>query len=41
MIAAISVSGPVHRLAPDRLPELGRRTAAAAAELSRRTGYGF
>ncbi|CAM5535914.1 IclR family transcriptional regulator [Streptomyces griseomycini] len=41
VIAAISVSGPVYRLTPDRLPELGRRTAAAAAELSRRMGYGF
>ena len=41
VIGAISVSGPVYRLTPDRLPELGRRTAAAAAELSRRMGYGF
>ncbi|WP_255311154.1 IclR family transcriptional regulator [Streptomyces viridosporus] len=41
VIAALSVSGPVYRLTPDRLPELGRRTAAAAAELSRRMGYGF
>ncbi|KAF3464268.1 IclR family transcriptional regulator [Streptomyces sp. Tu 3180] len=41
VIAAISVSGPVYRLTPDRLPELGRRTAAAADELSRRMGYGF
>ncbi|MDU0303387.1 IclR family transcriptional regulator [Streptomyces sp. PAL114] len=41
VIAAISVSGPVYRLTPDRLPLLGARTAAAAAELSRRMGYGF
>ncbi|MFD5712291.1 IclR family transcriptional regulator [Streptomyces pharetrae] len=41
VIAAISVSGPVYRLNPDRLPELARRTVAAGAELSRRMGYGF
>ncbi|CAL9367470.1 Transcriptional regulator KdgR [Streptomyces sp. enrichment culture] len=40
VIAAISVSGPVYRLTPDRLPELARRTVAAGAELSRRMGYG-
>lgn len=41
VMAAISVSGPVYRLRADRLPELGGRTATAAAELSRRMGYGF
>ncbi|MFI8087077.1 IclR family transcriptional regulator [Streptomyces sp. NPDC086080] len=41
VIAAISVSGPVYRLTAQRLPRLGGRTAAAAAELSRRMGYGF
>ena len=39
--AAISVSGPVFRMTPDRVPVLGARTAAAAEELSRRMGYGF
>nr|WP_037731101.1 IclR family transcriptional regulator [Streptomyces roseochromogenus] len=41
VIAAISVSGPVYRLNPDRLPEVAKRTVAAGAELSRRMGYGF
>lgn len=41
VIAAISVSGPVYRLSEERLPELGKRTAEAATELSRRMGYGF
>ncbi|MER7490228.1 IclR family transcriptional regulator [Streptomyces sp. NPDC126497] len=41
VIAAISVSGPVYRLRADRLPWLGGRTVTAAAELSRRMGYGF
>ncbi|MFI2509942.1 IclR family transcriptional regulator [Streptomyces sp. NPDC018972] len=41
VIAAISVSGPVYRLRADLLPELGSRTATAAAGLSRRMGYGF
>ncbi|MFF9487573.1 IclR family transcriptional regulator [Streptomyces sp. NPDC014676] len=41
VMAAISVSGPVYRLRADRLLELGSRTATAAAELSRRMGYGF
>ncbi|MGW3269192.1 IclR family transcriptional regulator [Streptomyces sp. NPDC001056] len=41
VIAAISVSGPVYRLNPDRLPEVARRTVAAGRELSRRMGYGF
>src|SRR5690606_39133589 len=41
VVAAISVSGPVYRLTPQRLPALGERAAAAAADLSRRMGYGF
>ncbi|MFJ9965919.1 IclR family transcriptional regulator [Streptomyces avermitilis] len=41
VIAAISVSGPVYRMGPDRLPELTKQTVAAGAELSRRMGYGF
>ncbi|MGA5184245.1 IclR family transcriptional regulator [Streptomyces pseudogriseolus] len=40
IVAAISVSGPVFRMPPERVPWLGERTAAAAAELSRRMGYG-
>ncbi|MGW0819042.1 IclR family transcriptional regulator [Streptomyces viridiviolaceus] len=41
VVAAISVSGPVYRLTPERLPELAKRTAEAGAELSRRLGHGF
>ncbi|MGW0734920.1 IclR family transcriptional regulator [Streptomyces sp. NPDC002851] len=41
VIGALSVSGPVYRLTEERLPELAKRAAAAAAELSRRLGYGF
>ncbi|MFF9185353.1 IclR family transcriptional regulator [Streptomyces misionensis] len=41
VIAAISVSGPVYRLGPDRLTEVAERTVAAGAELSRRMGYRF
>lgn len=41
VIAAISVSGPVYRLGPDRLTEVAERTVAAGTELSRRMGYGF
>ncbi|MGA5523915.1 IclR family transcriptional regulator [Streptomyces pseudogriseolus] len=40
IVAAISVSGPVFRMLPERVSWLGERTAAAAAELSRRMGYG-
>ncbi|NBE51474.1 helix-turn-helix domain-containing protein [Streptomyces sp. YC537] len=40
-LGAISVSGPVYRLTEDRMPELAERTAAAAAELSRRMGHGL
>ncbi|GHA90221.1 IclR family transcriptional regulator [Streptomyces tendae] len=40
VIASISVSGPVYRLTPQRLPDLAERTAAAGVELSRRMGYG-
>ncbi|MFI6372913.1 IclR family transcriptional regulator [Streptomyces sp. NPDC050546] len=41
VIASLSVSGPVYRLSQERLPEVAKRTEAAAAELSRRMGYGF
>jgi DNA-binding IclR family transcriptional regulator len=40
VIASISVSGPVYRLTPDRLPDLAKRTLAAGIELSRRMGWG-
>ncbi len=40
VIASISVSGPVYRLTPERLPDLAKRTLAAGVELSRRMGYG-
>ncbi|WP_419184364.1 IclR family transcriptional regulator [Streptomyces coelicoflavus] len=40
VIASISVSGPVYRLTPDRLPDLAERTLTAGVELSRRMGYG-
>lgn len=40
VVGAISVSGPVYRLSPDRLPELAERAATAGADLSRRMGYG-
>ncbi|MFD6027459.1 IclR family transcriptional regulator [Streptomyces griseoluteus] len=41
VIAAISVSGPVYRLGPERLPVVAKRMVAAGEELSRRMGYGF
>ncbi|MEV0243288.1 IclR family transcriptional regulator [Streptomyces sp. NPDC050674] len=41
VIASLSVSGPVYRLSQERLPEVAKRTEAAAIELSRRMGYGF
>lgn len=41
VIAAISVSGPVYRLGPERLSVVAKRMAAAGEELSRRMGYGF
>ncbi|MFI7141142.1 IclR family transcriptional regulator [Streptomyces massasporeus] len=41
VIASLSVSGPVYRLTRERLPEVAKRTEAAAIELSRRMGYGF
>lgn len=40
VIASISVSGPVYRLTPERLPELAERARTAGVELSRRMGYG-
>ncbi|MFH9989466.1 IclR family transcriptional regulator [Streptomyces luteogriseus] len=41
VIASLSVSGPVYRLTQERLPEVAKRTEAAAIDLSRRMGYGF
>ncbi|HUH07022.1 MAG TPA: IclR family transcriptional regulator [Egibacteraceae bacterium] len=35
---AISVSGPAHRVTPERVDELGEQVKAAAAEISRRLG---
>ncbi|MFD7924127.1 IclR family transcriptional regulator [Streptomyces sp. NPDC059740] len=40
VIGALSISGPVYRLDEARLGELSGRAVAAAAELSRRMGYG-
>ncbi|MFI1203595.1 IclR family transcriptional regulator [Streptomyces sp. BHT-5-2] len=40
VIGAIGVSGPAYRMAPERLPELTEAAVQAAAELSRRMGYG-
>jgi len=37
--AAISVSGPAHRLGPGRDAEIARRVMAAAEEISRQLGY--
>ncbi|NEB78127.1 IclR family transcriptional regulator [Streptomyces sp. SID14478] len=41
VIGAISVSGPVFRMTEENLPALAKRTAAAAADLSRRMGHGL
>jgi len=38
-VAALSVAGPEQRIPKTRLPDLGRATAQAAAELSTRLGY--
>ncbi len=40
VLGALSASGPAYRLTEELLPKLARRTAAVAAELSRRMGYG-
>ncbi|PTX02744.1 HTH-type transcriptional regulator BhcR [Pararhodobacter aggregans] len=37
-VAGVSISGPVFRLPPDALPELGARVRAAAAEITRSIG---
>lgn len=39
VVAAISVSGPAYRLAPQRIPDAGAAVVRAAAEVSRRMGY--
>jgi DNA-binding IclR family transcriptional regulator len=38
VVAAVSVSGPAYRITPERVPELGRRVALAAGEISTRIG---
>jgi IclR family transcriptional regulator, acetate operon repressor len=38
-VAAVSVSGPAYRLTEQRLPEVGRLCAAAAADVSARLGF--
>jgi len=35
-VAALSISGPAYRMAPEKLDELGRLCAAAAPEGARR-----
>ncbi|WAC53526.1 IclR family transcriptional regulator [Gordonia sp. SL306] len=40
VVAALSVSGPAYRLDPATFEEVGDLTSAAAAEISRRLGYG-
>lgn len=40
LIAAVSVSGPAYRVTPDRVPEIGRQTIAAAERISKRLGWG-
>jgi len=39
VFASLSVSGPAHRVSPDREQEIARRVIAAAAEISRRLGW--
>jgi DNA-binding IclR family transcriptional regulator len=39
IIAALSVSGPAYRLAPESFPEVAERVIAAAAEVSTRMGF--
>ncbi len=39
VVAALSVSGPSYRIAPDRLREFGALAIAAAARISNRLGY--
>jgi IclR family acetate operon transcriptional repressor len=39
VVAAVSVSGPSYRLTPERIPEVARVVAAAAAEIGERLGW--
>ncbi len=39
VVASLSASGPVFRLRPDRIPDLGAAVRAAADEVSRRMGH--
>jgi DNA-binding IclR family transcriptional regulator len=41
VVAAISVSAPAFRLAPERIAEIAPAVVAAGADLSRRLGYGL
>lgn len=41
VIGAISVTGPAYRLDDEHLPEIVKRTMAAAQDLSRRMGYRY
>jgi DNA-binding IclR family transcriptional regulator len=38
-LAIVSVWGPQHRVFRERLPELGRRAARAAAEITQLLGH--
>lgn len=39
VVAGLSIAGPLHRMTPDRSPDLGEHVRAAALELSKRIGY--
>ena len=39
VVAALSISGPAYRLAPERFDEVAEMTVAAAQQISRRLGY--
>ncbi|GII23903.1 IclR family transcriptional regulator [Planosporangium mesophilum] len=39
VVAALSISGPAYRLAPESFPEIAARVVAAAGEVSSRMGY--
>jgi DNA-binding IclR family transcriptional regulator len=39
MVAAISTSGPIGRITPDRMKKIAPRMMMAAAEISRQLGY--
>jgi DNA-binding IclR family transcriptional regulator len=39
VVAALSISGPAYRLAPDSFPDVAERVVAAADEVSTRMGF--